>query len=220
MFQFNERIQYNEQPVSDAVLCHALAQVESARGAITLTYFEFTTLAALWLFQQQNAEVVVLEVGLGGRLDAVNIVDATHAVVTTIGLDHVRILGDTRAKIAAEKAGIFRAHQRVFLGPKAADVPLLPEAARQQGAHSVCCPPAETGPCAIPRESAGLARAVCTDLARLYPVLTPAHLNSVLAEVTITLKVRNGWLTNLGLILCRVKPSRCGAALVIKTKGR
>src|SRR5207302_6871283 len=83
--------------------------VEAARGDIALTYFEYGTLAALWLFARENIEAAVLEVGLGGRLDAVNIVDADCAVLTSLGIDHVDYLGADRESIGREKAGIFRA---------------------------------------------------------------------------------------------------------------
>jgi len=90
-------------------LCAAFAAVEAVREDIPLTYFEFGTLAALWLFARVRTDALVLEVGLGGRLDAVNIVDADVAVVTTIAIDHTDYLGSTREDIGREKAGIFRA---------------------------------------------------------------------------------------------------------------
>jgi dihydrofolate synthase/folylpolyglutamate synthase len=105
---FNERIKLNQSPVSDQQLCEAFALIEKARGDITLTYFEFTTLAALWIFAQHALDVVILEVGMGGRLDAVNIVDPIISVITNIALDHTEYLGSTREAIAIEKAGIFR----------------------------------------------------------------------------------------------------------------
>ncbi|MFP3366966.1 Mur ligase family protein, partial [Pseudoalteromonas sp. SIMBA_148] len=83
------------------------------RGDISLTYFEFGTLAALWLFKRAVLDAVVLEVGLGGRLDAVNVVDADVAVVTSIGIDHQEYLGNTRASVATEKAGILRSGRPV-----------------------------------------------------------------------------------------------------------
>lgn len=85
------------------------AEIESARGDISLTYFEYGTLSALWLFKQAQLDVVILEVGLGGRLDATNIVDADVAVVTSIALDHTDWLGPDRESIGREKAGIFAA---------------------------------------------------------------------------------------------------------------
>ena len=108
LLHYNERVSIDGQPVADADLCEAFAAIEHARGDISLTYFEFGTLAALWLFQRAELDAVVLEVGLGGRLDAVNIVDADVAVVTSIGLDHSDYLGDSRDSVGYEKAGILR----------------------------------------------------------------------------------------------------------------
>jgi dihydrofolate synthase/folylpolyglutamate synthase len=108
LIDFNERIRVNGELASDAQITGQFAKVEAARGQTSLTYFEFTTLAALALFQQQNLDVVVMEVGLGGRLDAVNIVDADCAIVTSVDMDHTQWLGDTREKIGWEKAHIFR----------------------------------------------------------------------------------------------------------------
>ena len=89
--------------------CVAFAAVEAARNETALTYFEFGTLAAMWQFVQAKIEVAILEVGLGGRLDAVNVFEPDVAIVTTVDLDHVDYLGDTREKIGFEKAGIYRA---------------------------------------------------------------------------------------------------------------
>ncbi|WP_025915908.1 bifunctional tetrahydrofolate synthase/dihydrofolate synthase [Herminiimonas sp. CN] len=105
---FNERVRIGGEMVSDAALMAAFAQIEAARGEITLSYFEFTTLAALKLFADAKLDAVILEVGLGGRLDAVNVVDADVAIVTSVDIDHTEYLGDTREKIGFEKAGIFR----------------------------------------------------------------------------------------------------------------
>lgn len=105
---FNERVRIGGEMVSDAALMAAFALIEAARGEITLSYFEFTTLAALKLFADAGLDAVILEVGLGGRLDAVNVVDADVAIVTSIDIDHTDYLGDTREKIGFEKAGIFR----------------------------------------------------------------------------------------------------------------
>ncbi|MBC7512907.1 MAG: bifunctional tetrahydrofolate synthase/dihydrofolate synthase [Herminiimonas sp.] len=107
--KFNERARIGGQSASDATLLESFAAVEAARGAVSLSYFEFTTLAILHLLQQVHLDVVILEVGLGGRLDAVNVIDADVAIVTSIDIDHTEYLGDTREKIGVEKAGIFRA---------------------------------------------------------------------------------------------------------------
>lgn len=116
LLRFNERICLQGKPVDDATLVAAFEQVEAARGEVSLTYFEFTTLAAFVVFRGAGLQVAVLEVGLGGRLDAVNVVDADVAVVTSIGIDHVDYLGDTRELIAIEKAGIFRAGRPAICG--------------------------------------------------------------------------------------------------------
>jgi dihydrofolate synthase/folylpolyglutamate synthase len=108
LLHYNERIRIDGEPQADADLCRAFAAIEAARGGVALTYFEFGTLAALWLFREAGVQLQILEVGLGGRLDATNLVDADAALVTTIGLDHQDWLGDTREQIAVEKAGIFR----------------------------------------------------------------------------------------------------------------
>jgi len=107
--RYNERVRIGGREAEDAALCEAFAAVEDARGGTPLTYFEYGTLAALWLFARGNTEAVILEVGLGGRLDAVNVVDADCAVLTSVGIDHVEYLGGSRESIGREKAGIFRA---------------------------------------------------------------------------------------------------------------
>lgn len=105
---FNERVSINGAMVSDQALCAAFEQVEQARRAEALTFFEFTTLAALWLFQQADLDYTLLEVGLGGRLDAVNIIDPDLCAIVSIDHDHSEYLGDTLEAIAFEKCGIFR----------------------------------------------------------------------------------------------------------------
>jgi dihydrofolate synthase/folylpolyglutamate synthase len=112
LLRFNERARLNGADVSDADLLKAFERVEQARCRLsdppTLTYFEFTTLAIMDIFANASVDAVILEVGMGGRLDAVNIVDADCAIVTSIDLDHMAYLGNTREAIAFEKAGIFR----------------------------------------------------------------------------------------------------------------
>ncbi len=108
LLNYNERIRLNGVDIDDQSLIDAFAKVEVARGSIPLTYFEFGTLAALWIFSQNSLDVALLEVGLGGRLDAVNVVDADAAVITTIDLDHQEYLGNDRDSIGREKAGIAR----------------------------------------------------------------------------------------------------------------
>jgi dihydrofolate synthase/folylpolyglutamate synthase len=106
---FNERARVNGELASDDVLVAAFNTVEAARGDTVLTYFEFTTLAIMKLLSEAGMDVAILEVGLGGRLDAVNIVDADVSIVTSVDIDHTDYLGDTREAIGFEKAGIFRA---------------------------------------------------------------------------------------------------------------
>ena len=107
--RYNERVHVQGEEASDATLAASFERVEAARGETPLTYFEYGTLAALAVFAEASLDVVILEVGLGGRLDAVNIVDPDAAIVLSVDLDHQSYLGDTREKIAFEKAGIFRA---------------------------------------------------------------------------------------------------------------
>ncbi len=121
LLKFNERISINGSYIDDASLCQAFECVEQARGGVNLTYFEFSTLAALLIFANSQLDYIILEVGLGGRLDAVNIVDADLAIVTNIALDHTEWLGNTREKIAFEKAGIIRQAKPVIFGEK--DIP-------------------------------------------------------------------------------------------------
>jgi dihydrofolate synthase / folylpolyglutamate synthase len=108
LMQFNERIRINAAPITDTQLCQAFSVIEKTRGLIDLTYFEMTTLAALLHFKQYDLDVMILEVGLGGRLDATNIIDSDIAIITTIALDHQDYLGTTLNAIGFEKAGILR----------------------------------------------------------------------------------------------------------------
>lgn len=108
LLHYAERIQINGKPVSDADICLAFEKIAAAADTISLTYFEYGTLAALEIFQRYHVNFMVLEVGLGGRLDAINIIDADVAVITSIALDHQDWLGDTRELIGYEKAGILR----------------------------------------------------------------------------------------------------------------
>ncbi len=116
LLAYNERVRIDGRDVGDAELVEAFEAVEAERGEISLTYFEHGTLAALWLFERAALDLAVLEVGLGGRLDAVNIVDADVAVITTVDIDHVDWLGAEREAIGFEKAGIARAWRPLVLG--------------------------------------------------------------------------------------------------------
>ena len=133
LLEFNERARVNGEVVSDAELLPHFEAVEAARTSlpepVSLTYFEFTTLAILHLFASRGLDAVILEVGLGGRLDAVNIIDTDCAIVTSIDIDHTEYLGDTREKIAFEKAGIFRTGKPAICGDPAAPQTLVDHAA-------------------------------------------------------------------------------------------
>ena len=120
--RYNERIRIDGREADDAELVAAFERIEAAREGISLTFFEYNTLAALWLFAERSVRFAVLEVGLGGRLDAVNLVDADAAVLCSVGFDHRDWLGDTLDEIGAEKAGVFRAGRPAVLG-----TPLMPE---------------------------------------------------------------------------------------------
>lgn len=109
LLRYNERICINGVPVDDSLLCQTLFMIDTVRCGQILTYFEFSTLAALEIFKQAKVDVAVLEVGLGGRLDAVNVIDADAALIVSIGFDHVELLGTNLDSIAYEKAGIYRA---------------------------------------------------------------------------------------------------------------
>jgi dihydrofolate synthase/folylpolyglutamate synthase len=129
LLRYNERIRINGECAEDARICAAFARVEQARGDIPLTVFEFGTLAALAIFQDAAPDLAILEVGMGGRLDAVNIVDADVAVIATLDIDHVEWLGTTREAIAREKAGIMRAGRPAVCSDPAAPSTLLDSAA-------------------------------------------------------------------------------------------
>ncbi len=125
LFTYNERIRLNGDVVTDDMICHAFDRVDQARKLTSLTYFEFGTLAAIDIFYRTELDVVILEVGLGGRLDATNVLDTDVALVTTIGIDHVDWLGHDREAIGFEKAGIFRSGQPAICGDLNPPVSLL-----------------------------------------------------------------------------------------------
>ena len=116
LLNFNERIKIDKVPVKTNSICDAFESIEETRGNITLTYFEFSTLAALIIFSKSNLDVIILEVGLGGRLDAVNIINPDISIITNIGLDHTDILGDDIEQIAYEKAGVMRKNKSTVIG--------------------------------------------------------------------------------------------------------
>lgn len=132
ILKYNERIRIDAEPVSDQLIFDAFERIEAVRNDISLSYFEFGTLAALDIFSRSNLDIQLLEVGLGGRLDAVNIIDADVAVVTTICIDHIDWLGETREAIGQEKAGIFRAQKPAIVGDPEPPQSLLNSALTKQ----------------------------------------------------------------------------------------
>ncbi|HEY5647019.1 MAG TPA: folylpolyglutamate synthase/dihydrofolate synthase family protein [Pseudomonadales bacterium] len=158
--RFNERVRLNGGEVDDARLCAALAAVDAARQGVSLTYFEYAALAALYVFREAEVEVAILEVGLGGRLDAFNLVDADLAVVTSIGLDHQDYLGSDVESIGREKAGVFRRGQRVVLGRVSDSV--------HEAAAALGCPTLSLGTEVIIRERTTSWDYVCDPLALRY----------------------------------------------------
>lgn len=134
LVRYTERVRVQNTELAEAAHTAAFAEIEAARGDISLTYFEYGTLSALWLFKQAQLDVVILEVGLGGRLDATNIVDPDVAVVTSIALDHTDWLGPDRESIGREKAGIFRAGKPAIVGEP--DMPhTIADVAQEKGAR-------------------------------------------------------------------------------------
>lgn len=129
LLDYNERVRVNGRPVFDHELCCGFAEVEAARNGIALTYFEFGTLAAWQVFSRNELDIIILEVGLGGRLDAVNVYEPDCAVVTTVDLDHMDYLGSDREQIGFEKAGIFRTGKPAICGDQHPPASLLAHAA-------------------------------------------------------------------------------------------
>lgn len=134
LLRYQERIQIAGHCISDQDLCQAFQQIEKSRADIPLTYFEFGTLAALWTFKQAVLDAIILEVGLGGRLDAVNCIDADLSIISMIDLDHMDWLGDTREKIGFEKSGIMRPNRPCVCGDFAPPQSIL------NAAQSLACP--------------------------------------------------------------------------------
>lgn len=134
LVRYTERVRVQNSELPESAHTASFAQIEAARGEISLSYFEYGTLSALWLFKQAQLDVVILEVGLGGRLDATNMVDADVAVVTSIALDHTDWLGPDRESIGREKAGVFRANKPAVVGEP--DMPhTIADVAKEKGAQ-------------------------------------------------------------------------------------
>jgi dihydrofolate synthase / folylpolyglutamate synthase len=134
ILKYNERIKIDGIPVQDGLICNAFERIEKVRDHTSLSYFEFGTLAALDLFSRADLDIQLLEVGLGGRLDAVNIIEPDVAIISSIGIDHVAWLGETREEIGYEKAGIFRASVPAVVGD-----PLPPNSLMQVAEDKNAC---------------------------------------------------------------------------------
>lgn len=133
ILHYNERITVNGEQASDDIICEAFEAIDQARADISLSYFEFGTLAALYVFNKIQVDYILLEVGLGGRLDAVNILDADIGVITSIGMDHEAWLGNDRESIGREKAGILRKHQPCICVEKD-----IPQSVRERASELEC----------------------------------------------------------------------------------
>ena len=125
VIKYNERIKINKEPVTDEEICQAFDEIDKIRKDTSLTYFEFATLASLLIFKKNKIDVVILEVGLGGRFDAVNIIDPNISVITNIGMDHEDILGNDLESIAYEKAGIMRQSGVTVVGFSDAQISII-----------------------------------------------------------------------------------------------
>lgn len=132
LLRYNEQFVINGEEVKDQTIINAFQKIEDARGDISLTYFEFSALAALYIFKQEKLDVAILEIGLGGRLDAMNIVDADVSIITRIAVDHVEWLGSNREDIAREKAGVFRLGKPCIIVDSDPPESLFEEAVSQQ----------------------------------------------------------------------------------------
>lgn len=184
LIHYNERMQINNIPAKDEAILAAFDAIDAVRGDVSLTYFEYSVLASLYLFKKAAPDVLILEVGLGGRLDAINIVDPTVSVVTSIGFDHMAFLGDTLEKIAFEKSGIFRKEGIAILGPQA-DMPILHQRAKEL---NMTCKVATlnfvTEGALLPEQSIAMASEVVACLQRALPVSDRA-LNAGIALSTM-----------------------------------
>jgi dihydrofolate synthase / folylpolyglutamate synthase len=137
LFKFNERIRVNKKNIADEEICAAFVEINKARGQVELNYFQFSFLAALLIFKKLELDVVILEVGIGGRYDAVNIVDSALAIISSIELDHCEVLGNTREIIGKDKAGIMRRLRPVVCGDANPPNSIFVEA-EKIGARLIC----------------------------------------------------------------------------------
>ncbi|XRX42485.1 MAG: bifunctional tetrahydrofolate synthase/dihydrofolate synthase [Buchnera aphidicola (Eriosoma harunire)] len=118
LFVYSERVRINGKSILDIQHCNAFSLIEKVSHNIELTYFEFITLASLWIFKSNHLDVLILEVGLGGRLDATNVINADIAIITNVYKDHMHVLGQTVEEIGYEKSGVFRNHKIAFFGDR------------------------------------------------------------------------------------------------------
>ena len=191
LLDYRERIQLPEGLVSEAQLVDAFEHIEHARGVLPLTFFEYGTLAALWVFAQKQLDAVILEVGLGGRLDAVNIVDADAVLLTTVDLDHQQYLGATRELIGFEKAGVLRAGQVALY----ADQP--PVASVLRHAADIHCELLRPGPDYQYWREAGSWRLRIGDQCWSWPwpsgLVAPVQIHNLAACVSLLHGLRDRW---------------------------
>jgi dihydrofolate synthase/folylpolyglutamate synthase len=219
LLSYNERVRVAGVDVDDTLLIDAFERIEAAREVssvdeIPLTYFEFGTLAALWIFSRASLDAALLEVGLGGRLDAVNIIDADAAVVTTVDLDHQDWLGNDRDSIGREKAGIFRRGHPAIIGMREPVQGLLDEAMRL-GADVVCTSREYT---VTVRDASWQWRSGATTLELPLPTLAAAcQIDNAAAAITAIFKLRDrlGW--NPEALGVGVRKARVAARLQLLT---
>jgi len=195
---YNERVRIAKQQVSDAELCNSFAQIEQVRDDIPLTYFEFGTLAAMQCFIGHKVEVAILEVGLGGRLDAVNVFDADCSVVTSVDIDHTDYLGTTREQIAFEKAGIFRSGRVAICADS--DVPQSLRKHAQDVGADLRCIGTDFG--FAPHDGQWDYRSsVCSRSALAYPALRGAfQLNNASAALAVLDALRDTLPVTMGVV--------------------
>lgn len=213
LLRYNERIRVNGSQCGDASLVAAFEAIDTARGGITLTFFEFNALAALYVFRAQQVEVAVLEVGLGGRLDAVNIVDAEAAIVCSIGLDHADWLGTDIEAIGREKAGVFRRGALAVIADPQMTSSVEGEA-RRVGARAVVAGRdyswEQNGPCSSPWAFHGGA----VQLANLPPPALPGRRQLANASAALVT------LVHMGLIGAAGQPAVSLALRSLQLPGR
>lgn len=219
---YRERVRINNESPKELAFCQTFQFVERARGQDTLTYFEFGTLAALHMLQQEPLDFVILEVGLGGRLDATNIVEPDLTVITSIGIDHQEYLGDTLESVATEKAGIFRANIPIVVGEEHAPDILVTLAQQTQSqllikgnqfghtihdAHSWswCCGGVELTDLPLPKlplTNVSTAMATLHLLDCLKPLIEQSRLTKLISEIALpgrlqVIKTEPLWITDV-----------------------